>query len=154
MLSRLARCVSNAALSTAARQIVQRHSKHKLPLLATAIACTRGHQTLAAAAGRASASLPVAGASAAVRHVRTLERERLLQVEWEDGTCSLYPFTWLRDNCQCPHCTLQSAQARSLLLSKLDVHTGLDSVQVAKNKVGKPMKPVVLKSGIRCGVFA
>lgn len=68
-----------------------------------------------------------------VRHARTLERERLLQVEWEDGTCSLYPFTWLRDNCQCPHCTLQSAQARSLLLADLDVHTGIDSVQLTDN---------------------
>lgn len=95
----------------------------------TAILSSRGHQTLAAAA-----SLPGVGATpVGVRHARTLERERLLQVEWEDGTCSLYPFTWLRDNCQCPHCTLQSAQARSLLLADLDVHTGIDSVQLTDN---------------------
>ncbi|CAB1339645.1 unnamed protein product, partial [Coregonus sp. 'balchen'] len=54
---------------------------------------------------------------------------------WSGRTAgqSLYPYTWLRDNCQCPLCTLQSAQARSLLLSQLDIHTGVDRVQVTDN---------------------
>ncbi|MEQ2230490.1 hypothetical protein ILYODFUR_029845, partial [Ilyodon furcidens] len=85
----------------------------------------RGHQTLG------SAPLPVAGHS--VRHVRALDKERLMAVEWEDGGQSLYPFTWLRDNCQCPHCTLQSAEARLLLLTDLDIHTGVDTVEVTKD---------------------
>lgn len=89
----------------------------------------RGQQTLG------SASLPVARHS--VRHVRALDEERLMEVEWEDGGHSLYPFTWLRDNCQCPQCTLESAQARKLLMSDLDIHTGLDTVEVNNdNKVG------------------
>uniref|UniRef100_A0A1A8HL16 gamma-butyrobetaine dioxygenase n=1 Tax=Nothobranchius korthausae TaxID=1143690 RepID=A0A1A8HL16_9TELE len=88
----------------------------------------RGHQTLG------SASLPLARHS--VRHVRALDEERLLEVEWEDGGQSLYPFTWLRDNCQCPLCTLKSAQARLLLLADLDIHTGVDVVEVSNdNKV-------------------
>ncbi|XP_047437131.1 gamma-butyrobetaine dioxygenase [Mugil cephalus] len=88
----------------------------------------RGQHTLG------SASLPVACHS--VRHVRALDEERLMEVEWEDGGHSLYPFTWLRDNCQCPLCTLQSAQARTLLLSDLDIHTGVDVVEVTNdNKV-------------------
>ncbi|XP_023248919.1 gamma-butyrobetaine dioxygenase [Seriola lalandi dorsalis] len=88
----------------------------------------RGQQTLG------SASLPVASQS--VRHVRALDEERLMEVEWEDGGHSLYPFTWLRDNCQCPLCTLQSAQARKLLMSDLDIHTGVDVVEVTNdNKV-------------------
>ena len=132
MLSRLARCVSSACISRATRQVVNGHGKRKLPAVPV-VAYARGHQTLATA----TSSLPVVGATPVVRHARTLEQERLLQVEWEDGSCSLYPFTWLRDNCQCPLCTLQSAQARSLPLSQLDVHTGVDSVQVTENnKVG------------------
>lgn len=88
-----------------------------------------GQQTLG------SASLPVARQS--VRHVRALDEERLMEVEWEDGGHSLYPFTWLRDNCQCPLCTLQSAQARKLLMADLDIHTGVDVVEVTNdNKVG------------------
>lgn len=88
----------------------------------------RGHQTLG------SASLPMARRS--VRNVRALDEERLLEVEWEDGGQSLFPFTWLRDNCQCPVCTLQSAQARLLPLSDLDVHTGVNVVEVTNdNKV-------------------
>ncbi|CAJ1049241.1 gamma-butyrobetaine dioxygenase [Xyrichtys novacula] len=88
----------------------------------------RGHQTLG------SASLPLARHS--VRHVRALDEERLMEVEWEDGGQSLYPFTWLRDNCQCPMCTLESAQARKLLMADLDVYTGVDVVEVTNdNKV-------------------
>lgn len=60
----------------------------------------------------------------------------MVQVDWEDGGHSLYPFAWLRDNCQCPMCTLQSAQARKLLMSEVDVNTGVDSVDVTgDNKV-------------------
>ena len=89
----------------------------------------RGHQTL----GSASLSL----ARHSVRHVRALDEERLMEVEWGDGDHSLYPFTWLRDNCQCPLCTLQSARARLLLLSDLNVHTGVDAVEITNdNKVG------------------
>lgn len=88
-----------------------------------------GNQTLAAA------PLPFTGGSPGVRQARALDQERLLQIDWDDGSCSLYPFTWLRDNCQCPLCTLQSAQARKLLLSDLDVHTGMDQVQLMDNKV-------------------
>lgn len=88
----------------------------------------RGQQTLG------SASLPLARHS--VRHARALDEERMMEVEWEDGGQSLYPFTWLRDNCQCPLCTLESAQARKLLMADLDIHTGVDTVEVINdNKV-------------------
>ncbi|XP_063338049.1 gamma-butyrobetaine dioxygenase [Pelmatolapia mariae] len=88
----------------------------------------RGRHTLE------SASLPVS--RHLVRHVRALDDDRQMEVEWEDGGHSLYPFTWLRDNCQCPLCTLQSAQARTLLLADLDIHTGVDVVEVTNdNKV-------------------
>lgn len=89
----------------------------------------RGRHTLESASLPASRHL--------VRHVRALDDDRQMEVEWEDGGHSLYPFTWLRDNCQCPLCTLQSAQARALLLTDLDIHTGVDVVEVTNdNKVG------------------
>lgn len=68
-----------------------------------------------------------------VRSVRALNEERMVEVEWEDGGCSLYPFTWLRDNCQCPLCTLASAQARKLLLSNVDINTGVDAVELTSD---------------------
>ncbi|KAM4744917.1 gamma-butyrobetaine dioxygenase [Anableps anableps] len=85
----------------------------------------RGLQTLGSA--------PLSVASHSMKHVRALDEERLMVVEWEDGGQSLYPFTWLRDNCQCPLCTLQSAEARLLLLADLDIHTGMDTVEVTKD---------------------
>ncbi|KAJ8394931.1 hypothetical protein AAFF_G00040540 [Aldrovandia affinis] len=81
----------------------------------------RWHQTLA------TASLPLGGAPS-IRQVQALSQERLVQVHWEDGSHSLYPFVWLRDNCQCPVCMLRSAGARSLILSLLDINTTVDRV--------------------------
>lgn len=89
----------------------------------------RGQQTL----GSAVPSV----ARHPVRQARALDEERLVEVEWEDGGQSLYPFTWLRDNCQCPLCTLQSAQARKLLIADVDINTGVDIVEVINDdKVG------------------
>ncbi|XP_058638746.1 gamma-butyrobetaine dioxygenase isoform X2 [Onychostoma macrolepis] len=121
MLSYLTRWVSRGAFQ-ALKGASSRPQLVKTPHI--------GNQTLAAA------PLPFTGGSPGVRQARALDQERLLQIDWDDGSCSLYPFTWLRDNCQCPHCTLQSAQARSLLFSNLDVHTGMDQVQLMDNKVG------------------
>lgn len=105
-----------------------RRTPGSLPSCLTSVQLRRQH-TLG------SASLPVVRHS--VRHVRALDEERLMEVEWEDGGHSLYPFTWLRDNCQCPQCTLHSAKARKLLMSDLDVHTGVSVVEVTNdNKVG------------------
>ena len=131
----LSRCTFPAVLkrssSVLACQAIRAASR-PLQAIATKTSCStlkqvRGQQTQAA-------PFPT---TQVVRQVKTLEEERLVEIEWEDGGQSFYPFTWLRDNCQCPLCTLQSAQARSLLLSKLDIHTGVDSVQVSDtNKVG------------------
>uniref|UniRef100_A0A8C1HAG5 Butyrobetaine (gamma), 2-oxoglutarate dioxygenase (gamma-butyrobetaine hydroxylase) 1 n=1 Tax=Cyprinus carpio carpio TaxID=630221 RepID=A0A8C1HAG5_CYPCA len=120
MLSYLTRWVSRGAFQ-ALKGTSSRPQLVKTPHI--------GNQTLAAA------PLPFTGGSPGVRQARALDQERLLQIDWDDGSCSLYPFTWLRDNCQCPHCTLQSAQARSLLFTNLDVHTGMDQVQLMDNKV-------------------
>lgn len=120
MLSYLTRWVSRGAFQ-ALKRTGSRPQLVKTPHI--------GNQTLAAA------PLPFTGGSPGVRQARALDQERLLQIDWDDGSCSLYPFTWLRDNCQCPLCTLQSAQARKLLLSDLDVHTGMDQVQLMDNKV-------------------
>lgn len=68
-----------------------------------------------------------------VKAVQALNEERLVEVEWKDGGRSLYPFTWLRDNCQCPLCTLDSAQARKLLLSNFDVNIGVDTVELTSD---------------------
>lgn len=78
-----------------------------------------------------SASLPLA--RHLVRQARALNEERMVEVEWEDGGHSMYPFTWLRDNCQCPICYLESAQARKLLMSDVDVNTGVDVVEVTND---------------------
>lgn len=126
----LQRCTSSVACQTV--RFCRRPEKvsHPPPARLTFVQL-RGQQTLG------SASLSVASHS--VRHARALDEERLVEVKWEDGGQSLYPFTWLRDNCQCSLCTLQSAQARKLLMSDLDVHTDIDVVEVTNDsKVGQP----------------
>uniref|UniRef100_A0A8C5D3B4 gamma-butyrobetaine dioxygenase n=2 Tax=Gouania willdenowi TaxID=441366 RepID=A0A8C5D3B4_GOUWI len=89
----------------------------------------RGQQTLG------SASLPVRSGftGPSVRKARALKGERQVEVQWGNGGHSLYPYTWLRDNCQCSACMLQSAVSRRLLLVDLDVNTGVKSVEVTNN---------------------
>ncbi|XP_061830823.1 gamma-butyrobetaine dioxygenase [Nerophis lumbriciformis] len=130
-LTRFARPALQRCTSSIACQVVSSCRPEKVlrpPPACPTFVQLRGQQTLG------SASLSVASHS--VRHARALDEERLLEVEWEDGGRSVYPFTWLRDNCQCSMCTLQSAQARKLLMSDLDIHTGIDVVEVTNdNKV-------------------
>ncbi|XP_036619568.1 gamma-butyrobetaine dioxygenase [Trichosurus vulpecula] len=61
--------------------------------------------------------------SSAILKVEALDAERVVQIHWDDGEESLYPAVWLRDNCQCPCCYLDSAKARKLLIEALDVNT-------------------------------
>ncbi|KAM4017121.1 gamma-butyrobetaine dioxygenase isoform 1-T3 [Anomaloglossus baeobatrachus] len=73
---------------------------------------------------------------AMIRSVETLDAQRFVCVHWEDGGQSLYPYVWLRDNCQCPECFLHSAIARKLPIENLDVNTGLGNINLTDtNKV-------------------
>lgn len=69
-----------------------------------------------------------------IQHIEALDAERFVCVQWKDGGQSLYPYVWLRDNCQCPSCFLQSAKARKLPIENLDVNTGLDKVNLYNGK--------------------
>lgn len=66
-----------------------------------------------------------------IQKVEALDAKRFVCIQWEDGTESFYPFVWLRDNCQCPDCFLDSAKARKLPFEKLDVNTGVKNVDLA-----------------------
>ncbi|XP_036399418.1 gamma-butyrobetaine dioxygenase [Megalops cyprinoides] len=125
MWNGLVRCFSAARLSRDGVRALQkaggfvRHQPEAQPCPAQWE--RRQQQTLAAAPLPQTTGL-------SIRQVHALEEERLVQVEWEDGSHSLYPLVWLRDNCQCPLCMLHSAKARSLLLSQLDINAGVDQV--------------------------
>ena len=57
---------------------------------------------------------------------------RCLRVQWRDGSESLYPFVWLRDNCQCPDCFLGTPTfVRTLVLRDLDVDTSVRAYEVS-----------------------
>ncbi|XP_043914889.1 gamma-butyrobetaine dioxygenase [Protopterus annectens] len=68
-----------------------------------------------------------------IQKVEHLDRERNVSVCWEDGSKSLYPFIWLRDNCQCPECFLHSAKARKLDFAHLDVNTLVKKVALTED---------------------
>nr|XP_056707455.1 gamma-butyrobetaine dioxygenase [Euleptes europaea] len=72
--------------------------------------------------------------SAPIQKVETLNMNQLVCVHWEDGSQSLYPSVWLRDNCQCPDCFLHSAKARKLPLENLDVNIVAKNVTVTEQK--------------------
>lgn len=71
----------------------------------------------------------------AIQKAEVLDGAHLMQVLWDDGGESLYPAVWLRDNCQCPHCYLDSAKARKLLVEALDVNIGIKALKFDRKKV-------------------
>ncbi|XP_063145626.1 gamma-butyrobetaine dioxygenase [Candoia aspera] len=70
----------------------------------------------------------------AIQKVETLEKKQFICVHWEDGSESLYPSVWLRDNCQCPDCFLHSAKARKLPLENLDISIKVKDVTLTEQK--------------------
>lgn len=72
--------------------------------------------------------------NAAIQTVEALDANQYICVHWEDGSKSLYPSVWLRDNCQCPDCFLHSAKARKLLLENLDVNIGAKNVMLLERQ--------------------
>ncbi|XP_014639137.1 PREDICTED: gamma-butyrobetaine dioxygenase [Ceratotherium simum simum] len=71
----------------------------------------------------------------AIQKAEALDGAHLMRVLWQDGAESLYPAVWLRDNCQCPDCYLDSAKARKLLVEALDVNIGIKSLEFDRKKV-------------------
>uniref|UniRef100_UPI00398F3D0E gamma-butyrobetaine dioxygenase n=1 Tax=Pristiophorus japonicus TaxID=55135 RepID=UPI00398F3D0E len=71
----------------------------------------------------------------AVQQVEAFDKQRCITVHWEDGSHSLYPYVWLRDNCQCPQCFLPSAKARKLPIKDLDVNISAEKVILTDSKI-------------------
>ncbi|XP_029438983.1 LOW QUALITY PROTEIN: gamma-butyrobetaine dioxygenase [Rhinatrema bivittatum] len=84
---------------------------------------------------------PAGGPRAGIRKVDLMGTERFLRISWEDGSQSLYPFVWLRDNCQCPRCFLHSAKARKLPMENLDINTGVKKVILSNTRQVSVMWP-------------
>jgi hypothetical protein len=51
--------------------------------------------------------------------VNSAQQRRQLDVKWQHGEVTSYPFVWLRDNCHCPLCYNQTAKSRCQLVSDL-----------------------------------
>ncbi|XP_036734968.1 gamma-butyrobetaine dioxygenase [Manis pentadactyla] len=71
----------------------------------------------------------------AIQKAEVLDDAHLMQILWHDGAESLYPAVWLRDNCQCPECYLDSAKARKLLVEALDVNICIKGLTFDRKKV-------------------
>ncbi|XP_028012511.2 gamma-butyrobetaine dioxygenase [Eptesicus fuscus] len=71
----------------------------------------------------------------AIQKAEVLDGAHLMQILWQDGTESFYPAVWLRDNCQCPNCYLDSAKARKFLVESLDVNIGIKDLSFDRKRV-------------------
>ncbi|KAJ8796038.1 hypothetical protein J1605_002800 [Eschrichtius robustus] len=71
----------------------------------------------------------------AIQKAEALDGAHLMRILWQDGAESVYPAVWLRDNCQCPDCYLDSAKARKLLIEALDVNIGIKGLTFDRKKV-------------------
>ncbi|KAG0718618.1 Gamma-butyrobetaine dioxygenase [Chionoecetes opilio] len=60
-------------------------------------------------------------------------RKEMLEVTFVDGNSSLFPYCWLRDNCQCPQCFDAAAPCRKLTLEDWHHDDCPTSVQVEED---------------------
>jgi len=56
---------------------------------------------------------------------------RCLEVTWNDGERTSYPYIWLRDNCQCSTCFHSTTLARRLLFHNIDFNVMPINVEVS-----------------------
>jgi len=56
--------------------------------------------------------------------------QRCLDVTWNDGETTSYPYIWLRDNCQCSTCFHAATLARRLLFHDVDFNVMPVNVEV------------------------
>ena len=55
---------------------------------------------------------------------------RCLEVTWNDGEQTSYPYIWLRDNCQCSACFHPGTMSRRLLFQNVDFNVMPQNVEV------------------------
>lgn len=57
-----------------------------------------------------------------VSRIETNHEAKMLEVTWANGKTDIYPYVWLKDNCQCPTCFHPSSKSRIHLIQDLDVN--------------------------------
>ncbi|XP_038048397.1 gamma-butyrobetaine dioxygenase-like [Patiria miniata] len=97
-----------------------------------------GQQTASAPTSDAEAASTVMKRSHLYRYIAELNRlnvdrgtaivstshvldDQCLKVTWTDGQSQLFPYVWLRDNCQCKQCYQASLNSRTFSFTSLDV---------------------------------
>lgn len=56
---------------------------------------------------------------------------QMLKVQWGDGGEDVFPYIWLRDNCQCPKCFHPVSLARRVMLKDLSLSVNCADVKVS-----------------------
>ncbi|KAK4291846.1 hypothetical protein Pmani_035351 [Petrolisthes manimaculis] len=71
-------------------------------------------------------------ASSLVTQVDLHPSQPMLKVEWKEGGTTIYPYLWLRDNCQCSQCYHPTTLSRLLSVSKLQPNMTPAQVKVSE----------------------
>ncbi|XP_018023988.1 gamma-butyrobetaine dioxygenase [Hyalella azteca] len=65
--------------------------------------------------------------------VSSLPEQKMLEVEWAEGGRSIYPWLWLRDNCQCDQCFHPVSLSRTSFLQDLDLNVAPKSFELTED---------------------
>ena len=65
-----------------------------------------------------------------LEQVRLIPERRMVEARWEGGETTVYPYIWLRDNCQCHTCFHPYTLARNTLMSKVPANAEPQEMKV------------------------
>lgn len=70
-----------------------------------------------------------------INSAKTNDENKMLEVTLNDGSRLLYPYVWLRDNCQCPECWHPTTRSRLLRMKQLDPNVKPVNMQFTEDNV-------------------
>lgn len=69
-----------------------------------------------------------------MRNIEESPAKKMVNVTWQDNTSNVYPYIYLRDNCQCPECFFKDSSQRLVdVVRDVDINVKPAKVEMSKD---------------------
>lgn len=69
-----------------------------------------------------------------MRNIEESPAKKMVSITWQDNTTDIYPYIYLRDNCQCPECFFKDSNQRLVdVVRDVDINVKPTKVQLSED---------------------